>query len=143
LEPRVEPNYAMVLGPARREGEMIKRILVADDSPNIRKALCRLFESEGNYDVCADAANRQEAIDRAQKRHPDLIILDLAMPVLNGSGAAKELKKIMPEVPIILFTQYAHLSIHLGPNNPPVDRIVSKSDIKELMRHVKSIVPTL
>jgi CheY-like chemotaxis protein len=63
------------------------------------------------------------------------------MPVLNGSGAAKELKKIMPEVPIILFTQYAHLSSHLQPNDLPVDRIVSKSDVKELMRHVKSFVP--
>ena len=120
---------------------MSKTILVVDDSPNLRKTLCRLLEAEENYDVCADATNGEEAIDLAQKRHPDLIILDLAMPVLNGSGAAKELKKIMPEVPIILFTQYAHLSSHLQPNDLPVDRIVSKSDVQELMRHVKSFIP--
>jgi DNA-binding NarL/FixJ family response regulator len=120
---------------------MTKKILIADDSPNIRKALCRLFEFEENYDVCADATNGQDVIDLAQMHHPDLIILDLAMPVLNGSGAARKLKKMMPEVPIILFTQCADLSNHLGPNDLPVDRIVSKSDIKELMRHVKSIVP--
>jgi CheY-like chemotaxis protein len=120
---------------------MSKTILVVDDSPNLRKTLRRLLEAEENYDVCADATNGEEAIDLAQKRRPDLIILDLAMPVLNGSGAAKELKKIMPEVPIILFTQYAHLSSHLQPNDLPVDRIVSKSDVKELMRHVKSFVP--
>ena len=86
---------------------MAKRVLVADDSPLIRKMLCELFEREDDYDVCAEAKNGQEAIDLALKHRPDLIILDWAMPVLGGLAAARELKKIMPEVPIILFTQHA------------------------------------
>jgi YesN/AraC family two-component response regulator len=63
---------------------MAKTILIADDSPIIRKMLCRLFEVEEDYDICAEATNGQEAIDLALKRRPDLIILDFVMPVLNG-----------------------------------------------------------
>ena len=60
-----------------------------------------------DYDICAEAENGQQAIDLALKHRPDLIILDFAMPVLNGLEAARQLKKIMPGVPIILFTQHA------------------------------------
>ena len=86
---------------------MAKTIVVADDNAVIRKMLCVMFEAEEGYDVCAEAANGQEAIDLALKYQPDLIILDLSMPILNGLEAAHQLKKIMPDVPIILFTQHS------------------------------------
>jgi CheY-like chemotaxis protein len=120
---------------------MAKTILVADDSPEIRKLLCQIFESEADYDICAEAANGQEAIDLALKHRPDLIILDLSMPVLNGLDAAKELKRLMPDVPIILFTQYVELSDQSWPTDLHVDRIVSKSNANDIVRHVKSLVP--
>jgi len=63
---------------------MAKTILIADDSPIIREMLCRLFEVEEGYDICAEATNGQEAIDLALKHRPDPIILDFVMPVLNG-----------------------------------------------------------
>src|ERR1700683_140970 len=118
---------------------MPRTILVADDDPVIRKTRCRLFEVEKDYDVCAEAANGQEAIDLALQHRPELIILDLSMPVLNGLDAATELKKLMPSVPIILFTQFAgHDALsHL---NIPVDRIVSKSESAELLSHVRSLL---
>ena len=74
---------------------MAKRILVADDNPMIRKMLCRLFAIEEDYDICAEAENGREAIELALHHRPDLIILDLAMPVLNGLEAARELRKII------------------------------------------------
>jgi DNA-binding NarL/FixJ family response regulator len=89
--------------------KMAKTILIADDNPMIRKMLCQLFEREDDYDICAEATNGQEAIDLALKHRPDLIILDMSMPVLNGMEATKELKKIMPDVPIILFTQHENM----------------------------------
>jgi CheY-like chemotaxis protein len=88
---------------------MAKTILIADDSPMICKMLCRLFNVEEDYDNCAEATNGQEAIALALKHRPDLIILDFVMPVLNDLEAARELKKIMPDVPIILLTQHANL----------------------------------
>ena len=119
---------------------MAKRVLVVDDSPLIRKMLCQLFEREDDYDVCAEATNGQEAIDLALKHRPDLIILDWAMPVLGGLPAARELKKIMPEVPIILFTQHATV-ITLVETDVNINRVVSKDDPASLMGHVRSLAP--
>lgn len=121
------------------DSEMAKRILVADDNPMIRKMLCRLFEIEEDYDICAEAVNGREAIALALHHRPDLIILDLAMPVLNGLETARELKKMMPEVPIILFTQ--HASKGLSGFQMIVDRIVPKTDARALMGHVRTLAP--
>jgi DNA-binding NarL/FixJ family response regulator len=120
---------------------MAKRVLVADDNAMIRKTLCRLFEIEEDYDICAEAENGLQAIELALHHRPDLIILDLAMPVLNGLETARELKKIMPGVPIILFTQHAHASKGLSSFQMFVDRIVSKTDVMALMGHVKALAP--
>jgi CheY-like chemotaxis protein len=119
---------------------MAKRILVADDSPLIRQMLCKLFEVEEDYDICAEAENGQQAIDLALKHRPDLIILDFAMPVLNGLEAARQLKKIMPDVPIILFTQHA-TGITLAKPDVNIDQVVSKSNPESLMGHVRSLAP--
>jgi DNA-binding NarL/FixJ family response regulator len=120
---------------------MAKTILVADDNPLIRKALCKLFEAEEDYGICAEAADGEEAIDLALKHRPDLIIMDLAMPVLNGLEASRELKKIMPDVPIILFTQHANTGITLLHTDHTADRIVCKMDASTLMKHVRSLAP--
>ena len=120
---------------------MAKRILVADDNPLIRKMLCQLFEREEDYNICAEAKNGQEAIELALKHHPDLIILDWAMPLLGGLAAARELKKIMPAVPIILFTQHADTGVTLLESDVNIDRVVSKSVPEKLMEHVKALAP--
>ena len=121
--------------------EVAKTILVADDNPLIRKVLCRMFEAENDYDICAEAPNGQEAIALAQRHSPDLIILDLSMPVMNGWEAARQLKKLMPDVPIILFTQYVNPGTDMFGPNSPFDRIVSKIDGKTLAGHVRSLIP--
>jgi CheY-like chemotaxis protein len=120
---------------------MTKTILIADDNPSIRRTLCELFELEEGYDLCAEATNGREAIDLALKHHPDLIILDLSMPVMTGLVAARELRKLLPQTPIILFTQFADLGKHMLSRDAPVDLVVSKTDPKELIRHVKSLIP--
>jgi CheY-like chemotaxis protein len=125
----------------RREGSMARTILVADDNPLMRKMLCEIFEAEEDYDICAEATNGQEAIDLALKHRPELIILDLAMPVLGGLEASEELKRILPDVPIILFTQYADLGNALSYSGLQVDRIVSKTDVRNLIGHVRSLIP--
>jgi CheY-like chemotaxis protein len=120
---------------------MPKTIIVADDNPTIRELLRRLFEDEEDYDLCGEATNGQEAVDLALKCRPDLIILDMTMPVMSGFDAARELKIVMPGLPIILLTQHAIVGPQLFGVNPPVDRIVSKSDAKDLMGHVRSLIP--
>lgn len=67
-----------------------------------------ILGTRGDIEVCGEAANGREAIDKAQELKPDLIILDITMPVLNGIDAAEILRKTMPYVPILF------LSMHQG-----------------------------
>src|SRR5437762_5864430 len=85
---------------------MPKAILIVDDDAYVRQLICEAFKRESDFEVCGEAANGKEAIDKALALHPDLIVLDLSMPVMNGLAAARELKDRMPSVPIILFTLY-------------------------------------
>jgi len=121
------------------EYELPRTVLVADDNPAIRKALCRVFEVEEDYEICAEAKNGEEAIALAKKHRPDLIILDLEMPVMKGIDAAAELKKLMPGIPIILFTAHAE-SLAKRIEKLPIDRVVSKTDV-HLMVHVRELIP--
>jgi CheY-like chemotaxis protein len=122
--------------------ETPKTILVADDDPVIRKALCEMFEIEKDYDICAEAVNGQEAVAVAKKHRPDLVILDLSMPVMNGYDAAWGIRGILPGTRIILFTLYADAvkSRVLGLGSP-VDLVVSKTDSANMMNHVRSLIP--
>jgi two-component system nitrate/nitrite response regulator NarL len=118
---------------------MPKTVLVADDSDMIRKLLCRLFETDANYELCAQARNGEEAIALAVIHKPDLIILDVSMPVMDGLRASKKLKQIMPHVPILLFTQHSDLKMMF--EDVPADRVVSKTDLVSLMQHVRELAP--
>jgi len=82
-----------------------KTVLVVDDSPMIRKLLAAAFLSDG-FKTCAEAENGKEAIEVAKQIKPDVITLDLSMPVMNGLRAAPELRRVFPTTPIILFTLY-------------------------------------
>jgi DNA-binding NarL/FixJ family response regulator len=131
----------LVANGSRAWRAMPKKILVADDNAMIRKSLCRIFEIEENYDLCAEAVNGEEAIALALQHKPDLIVLDFRMPGMNGIEAAHELKRILPNVPIILFTIHADtMKYALGPNSP-IDLIVAKSDAVHIVDHVRSLIP--
>jgi DNA-binding NarL/FixJ family response regulator len=120
---------------------MPKRILVDDDSVMIRKCLCRIFEIELDYDICAEAVNGEEAIGLAKQHKPDLIVLDFQMPVMNGLEAAYELKRIMPDVPIILFTLHADTMKYTSGQDLPIDLVVAKSDAVHIVDHIRSLIP--
>ena len=74
------------------------RILVADDHESVRKGVCVILGTRDDIEVCGEASNGQEAIDKAQELKPDLIILDITMPVVNGIDAAEAIRKTMPHV---------------------------------------------
>ena len=80
----------------------MKFILIADDSAAIRDALRELLEGEADWRVCGEAENGREAIQQAEQLHPDLIVLDLSMPVMNGLEAGRQLKILLPTVPLVM-----------------------------------------
>lgn len=107
---------------------MAKSVLIADDQEVIRRMLCFLFSSQTDFEVCGEAENGQEAIEMAQVLHPDLILLDLSMPVMNGIEAACELKRLMPMTPIIVFSEFSDVLSERETRTTGVAALVSKTE---------------
>ena len=84
---------------------MPTRLLLADDHALIRQGLKALLEKQGCQVVC-EASNGQETLRSVEKTQPDVAIVDISMPVLNGVDAARELKKSSPKTKVILLTQH-------------------------------------
>lgn len=114
-----------------------KTVLVADDNPTIRKALYLMFEAIEDYDLCAEASDGREAIRLAMRHKPDVVILDLSMPVIDGLAAAAKLKEIMPETLIILFTLHAGTQTKFA----HIDLVVQKSEGAKLLEYMRALAP--
>jgi DNA-binding NarL/FixJ family response regulator len=104
-----------------------KSILIADDSDIVRSVIRAFLERTG-YTVCGEAEDGLEAIEKATKLKPDLVVLDLSMPKLNGAEAASVLKSVMPRVPIILFTMYEEFMSQSLASAVGAEMVVSKPD---------------
>jgi DNA-binding NarL/FixJ family response regulator len=83
-----------------------KKVLLVDDNATVRKAVRPLFDSHPKFVVCGEAEHGREALEKAPSLRPDLIVLDLVMPVMNGLEAAPLLIKILPDVWLILLTTH-------------------------------------
>jgi DNA-binding NarL/FixJ family response regulator len=82
------------------------QVLIADDHEIVRRGVRSILESRVGLEICGEAVNGREAVNKASQLHPDLIILDQAMPVLNGLGAATEIRQLMPDVPILMLSMH-------------------------------------
>lgn len=81
------------------------RILIADDHEMMRKVTIRILQSRPNIE-CAEARNGKEAVEKALELQPDLIILDVSMPAVDGFDAATAIKQHLPDIPILFFSIY-------------------------------------
>jgi two-component system response regulator NreC len=79
------------------------RILVADDHPVIRKSVRQLLESHFRFEVCGEARDGAEAVAEALRLKPDVVVLNITMPVLDGIAAAREITVKLPESAIVIF----------------------------------------
>jgi DNA-binding NarL/FixJ family response regulator len=102
--------------------------LVVDDHEVIRRQLRSLFNSDPELTVCGEAIHGVDAIEKAQQLSPDLIILDLAMPEMNGLEAASALHYMLPEVPIFLLTAHYSRELELAAFGSGVCAVFSKHD---------------
>ena len=116
---------------------MAKTILIADDNDAVRRAVCEVFTRDSDFEVCGEAHDGREAIEEAQRLHPDLIIFDLSMPAMNGLDAARALRdRLVPPVPIILFTLYDDGIVEERARSAGVADVVSKSE------HISVLIDT-
>src|SRR6266478_2195108 len=107
---------------------MAKTILIVDDNDHIRLSLCEQFKREADFEICGEAENGKEAIAKALELHPDLIVLDLSMPVMNGIDAARELKRLMPSVPLIMYSAFGGAFGEQQAHLIGISELVSKSE---------------
>ncbi len=82
------------------------RILIADDHEVARRGIRALLESHPSWEVCAEASDGREAVELAAATNPDLILLDIGMPNLNGLEAARQILAVSPDVPILILTMH-------------------------------------
>jgi len=107
---------------------MPKQLLIADDSYLVRETIKNVLAGRTDIAVCGEASNGLETVEKAKALKPDLILLDLAMPEMNGAETASVLKMAVPEVRIILFTMHSenvgsYLTSAIG-----IDAVLSKPD---------------
>src|ERR1700694_250338 len=103
------------------------RILIVDDGDSVRDII-RIFLEKKGFQICGEAADGVEAIEKATTLRPDLIIMDLAMPRMNGVEAASILSRIMPSVPIVLLTIYGDFVGSSVAAITGIKAVVSKTD---------------
>jgi two-component system chemotaxis response regulator CheY len=113
----------------------LKSVLIVDDNASIREALRAFFDREADFEVCGEAENGKEAIARAQELRPDLIVLDLSMPVMNGFDAARALKRLMPMVPLIMYSAFGDKVAEHQARLIGISDVVSKSEHASVLIH--------
>jgi CheY-like chemotaxis protein len=106
---------------------MPRSIFIVDDSSDIRAGIRRQLEVSG-FEVCGEAGDGIDALDKLSRLRPDLIILDMSMPRMNGVDAARQLKHMCPNVPVILYTAFADVFRRKQALPEGVSEIVAKGE---------------
>jgi DNA-binding NarL/FixJ family response regulator len=119
---------------------MKKRVLIVDDHPQMVDSICKSFSEHEFLEICGQASSGHEALEKAAELKPDLVILDLAIPDLNGLKTAKAISEILPNVQIILFTLYAQNIKDSNMDISGITRIVSKNEPNTLVAHAEDLV---
>ena len=117
------------------------KILIADDKPHMRRVIRSLLESHPGWDV-EEAEDGVQAVVRAKQDKPDVVVLDLAMPELNGFEAARQIANSLPGVPILLNTLYASPQVEREAERFGVQRVIPKSEEYRLVPAVEEALAT-
>ena len=116
-------------GTAMPTNDSLVRILVADDSELIRSGLCSVLQSRAGWIVCGEATDGKEAFEKAIQLNPDVILIDVSMPRLNGFEAAKRIHEQVPDSEILIVTEHDSRTLAALPSQPGVRGYVVKSRI--------------
>jgi DNA-binding NarL/FixJ family response regulator len=106
------------------------RCLLVDDHESVRAGVTAILSSRTNIEVCGEASNGREAVEKARELQPDLIILDVTMPVMDGINSAKEIRSFLPDVPILFFSMHDGIYLVHEAKMAGVQGFVSKTDAR-------------
>jgi DNA-binding NarL/FixJ family response regulator len=114
------------------------KILIADDNDEVRSALSNYLRRSGdNWDVCGEVGDGRAAIQKANELRPDVVVLDLLMPIRNGIDAAREIHALLPEIHILIFTQIDPAALSGQAREAGIDAVVHKTQVSSLVREIR------
>ena len=116
------------------------QILLADDHGVTRRRLAELIQMHDGWEVCASVEDGLEAVSKAKQLRPDIIILDLAMPRMDGLRVAREIRMILPSTPIVLYTLHAIEALDLEAKKVGIRRVVPKPNTDVLLTAIEELV---
>jgi len=121
---------------------LMPSVLIVDDSAELRDVVRTFLERENSgFTVCGEATNGLDAIKQAEVLKPDLVLMDLRMPVMNGFETATVLKRVLPKTRIVLFSNYTHelgstLALAVG-----IDLIMPKGSLNDMIAGLRTLLP--
>jgi DNA-binding NarL/FixJ family response regulator len=113
-----------------------------DDMQVIRRSLRLYLEQDADLEVCGEAENGRIAVERVQELHPDVVLLDLSMPVMNGLDAARAIKAIAPHTQILMFTLHMYPQLLDEARKVGITNVLSKGNAagSEVLSAVRSLI---
>lgn len=115
------------------------KIAIADDSAAIRSTLRMIIESNTDWDLCGEAPDGEAAVFLAQRFKPDLMILDLSMPVMNGLDAARKIACISPATRMVLFTAHACEQLSRDADSVGIRAVIAKNGKDTVERLISTL----
>lgn len=103
-------------------------VLIVDDNVHVRKSLRLTIEKELEWQVCGEASNGAEGVSAATRLRPDIVVLDLSMPVMNGIEAARQLKRLIPQTHLLMFTSFATPTLEEAARDAGIEEFVPKNE---------------
>jgi DNA-binding NarL/FixJ family response regulator len=103
-------------------------VLIVDDSAFIRHALRSCIEQSADWQVCAEAENGKVAVEKVKELHPDVVILDLQMPVMDGLQAAAQISRLAPDTAMLMVTMHNYEQLSKYARTFGIREVLSKSD---------------
>jgi DNA-binding NarL/FixJ family response regulator len=114
------------------------RILIVDDSKIFRQGLRTIIEAQRGWEVCGEAADGVEAIEKTRQLIPDLIVMDFSMPRMAGIEAASEIRKEFPKVPVLLLTLHLTRQLIEVAKGVGIRATVSKTKMDRLLDIIRA-----
>jgi DNA-binding NarL/FixJ family response regulator len=118
-----------------------KRILIADDHAMLRRGVRNTFQTEPDLEICGEAVDGQDAVDKVKELRPDLVILDINMPVLNGLAAVRQILRHRPQTKVVVFSVHNSDQTLQEITAAGAHGFISKGkDAQELLRMVRDVL---
>jgi DNA-binding NarL/FixJ family response regulator len=119
-------------------GGVMAQILVVDDSDLVRRGMKQLLGQHEGWEICGEAGDGQEAVSKARELAPDVVVLDFAMPNMNGIEAAQKIHNELPRTAIVLCSMYLDRQLASLAQNVGITSVLSKSNVGQVVQGVEA-----